>query len=201
MAGGREHLMEAAERLFADAGYSATGVRHICSAAGVTQPTLYHFFGSKEKLLLELIQDRYNAYGAGMDEVLGQADDPEEMLERYVTFIIGGMTERPLTAKFLFGILFGPQQDIPKAALHPIIGRHEKLLNRHLRRTAPDVDRRRIDFVAVSVYGMIAPAVLQFLTYGIDQFPRNMATVLASRAAAILNDDGPIFNWPSGADS
>ncbi len=43
-------LFEAAIPLFARKGYAATSVRDIVRAAGVTAPSLYHHFGSKEGL-------------------------------------------------------------------------------------------------------------------------------------------------------
>ena len=41
---------------FAVKGYDATSVREICEAAGITKPTLYHFFGSKDGVLQALVQ-------------------------------------------------------------------------------------------------------------------------------------------------
>ena len=50
-----ERILSSALDLFALNGYDATAVREICEAAGITRPTLYHFFGSKEGLLRSLI--------------------------------------------------------------------------------------------------------------------------------------------------
>jgi AcrR family transcriptional regulator len=55
----REELMEAALRLFTQRGYSATTVRELVEAAGVTKPVLYYYFGSKEGLFLELMQTHF----------------------------------------------------------------------------------------------------------------------------------------------
>lgn len=43
-----ERILSTALDLFAIKGYDATAVREICEAAGITKPTLYHFFGSKD---------------------------------------------------------------------------------------------------------------------------------------------------------
>ncbi|MDF1791267.1 MAG: TetR/AcrR family transcriptional regulator [Thalassobaculaceae bacterium] len=51
----RESCLEAAERLFADQGFAATGMRQIGSAAGVTIATLIYHFGAKEKLYGEVL--------------------------------------------------------------------------------------------------------------------------------------------------
>ncbi len=54
----RARLLDRALELFAAHGYDAIGVQEICQAAGVTKPTLYHYFGSKRGLLESLVQER-----------------------------------------------------------------------------------------------------------------------------------------------
>ena len=48
-------IMQKALSLFSAFGYEATGTQQICDAAGVTKPTLYHYFGSKLGLLQALL--------------------------------------------------------------------------------------------------------------------------------------------------
>jgi len=50
-------LLDVALSLFSQRGYAAVGVQEIVEAAGLTKPTLYHYFGSK-KGLLEALLDR-----------------------------------------------------------------------------------------------------------------------------------------------
>ena len=54
----RTHLIDQALRLFAERGYDAVSVQEIVDAAGVTKPSLYHYFGSKHGLLHALLQER-----------------------------------------------------------------------------------------------------------------------------------------------
>ncbi|HYG94287.1 MAG TPA: TetR/AcrR family transcriptional regulator [Blastococcus sp.] len=53
----RQEIIDAAATLFADKGYTATGVIELCQAVGLGKGALYHYIGSKENLLVE-IQDR-----------------------------------------------------------------------------------------------------------------------------------------------
>ncbi len=46
----KKAILRVAARLFATRGFEATSVREIVEAAGVTKPTLYYYFGSKEGL-------------------------------------------------------------------------------------------------------------------------------------------------------
>lgn len=63
----REKLMEAALKLFTQRGYSATTVRELVEAAGVTKPVLYYYFGSKEGLFLELMRAHFGRLEAVVD--------------------------------------------------------------------------------------------------------------------------------------
>jgi TetR/AcrR family transcriptional regulator len=63
----REKLMEAALTLFTQRGYSATTVRELVEAAGVTKPVLYYYFGSKEGLFLELMRTHFGRLEAAVD--------------------------------------------------------------------------------------------------------------------------------------
>ena len=47
----REMIMRCAKTLFYAKGYDAVGVQKIVDKAGVTKPTLYYYFGSKQGLM------------------------------------------------------------------------------------------------------------------------------------------------------
>src|SRR5690242_9494422 len=47
----KERLLDAAEQLIADQGYSGTSLRQIISAAGANLASVHYHFGSKEELL------------------------------------------------------------------------------------------------------------------------------------------------------
>lgn len=51
----RSNILDAAEELFADKGFDATGVMEIAQNAGVPKSLIYYYFESKEKILEELI--------------------------------------------------------------------------------------------------------------------------------------------------
>ncbi len=52
----KDRILEVAARLFAEQGYHATGVAGILRAGGVKSGSLYHFFSSKEDLLVAVMQ-------------------------------------------------------------------------------------------------------------------------------------------------
>lgn len=54
----RGAILEAALAVFSDLGYTQATLNDVAERVGVTKGCLYHYFESKERLLLELIQDR-----------------------------------------------------------------------------------------------------------------------------------------------
>jgi AcrR family transcriptional regulator len=51
----REELLDAAAELFSTVGYGKATTRAIASAAGLRQPSMFHYFSSKEELFAELL--------------------------------------------------------------------------------------------------------------------------------------------------
>ncbi len=64
----KEILLACALRLFSEKGYDNTGVNEIVQAAGVTKPTLYYFFGSKEGLFEAILAQYYGRLNAILAE-------------------------------------------------------------------------------------------------------------------------------------
>jgi AcrR family transcriptional regulator len=55
----RQHLLEAAGRVFADVGYRAATVREICERAGANIAAVNYHFGDKEQLYQAVLQETY----------------------------------------------------------------------------------------------------------------------------------------------
>lgn len=53
-------ILDAATKLFATAGFHATSTRKIAAAAGVSEGTVFHYFGSKNELMLSILNRFYN---------------------------------------------------------------------------------------------------------------------------------------------
>jgi AcrR family transcriptional regulator len=57
----RGAILEAALSVFSDLGYTQATLNDVADRLGVTKGCLYHYFESKERLLLDLIEDRIGA--------------------------------------------------------------------------------------------------------------------------------------------
>ena len=195
--GTRNAILDAAEKLFAERGFAGTSVRDIVRDSQSSPPSLYHFFGSKENLLVELVADRYASYCDALESELASASSAFEVCKQLLDFTLGNMEQQPHTAKFLFSIMFGPQQDIPKEPLRELLVRWELIVQRRLREVAPDVADDRIAFARTMLNGLITPPVLLFLTSGTAVFPLDLSTCFALRVADALTDQHPVCALPS----
>ena len=195
--GTREVLLETAERLFAERGFAATSVRDIVGDADTSAPSLYHFFGSKENLLVELINDRHEAYCDELEADLALAKTPFEVCQRFVKFVLTNMTKRPTTAKFLLGIMFGPRQNIPQDVVGETLARSQEIIQVRLRAVTDGVSESRVVFARMMLLGMVTPAILLFLTSGVQSFSPKLPGCIAHRVVDMLSDAHPICAWPS----
>ena len=83
----RDKIFSIALSLFAVRGYDAVGVQEIVESAGLTKPTMYHYFGSKRGLLDAL----FTEYGGRLNlSVTGAArysgDLPKTLEDLFFTF-------------------------------------------------------------------------------------------------------------------
>ncbi|MEH6586880.1 MAG: TetR/AcrR family transcriptional regulator [Halioglobus sp.] len=68
-------ILDSATQLFAKEGFHGTSTRKIASAAGVSEGTLFHYFSTKNVLLLAILDGFYNdlveSARQGMQEIMG----------------------------------------------------------------------------------------------------------------------------------
>jgi Transcriptional regulator len=85
----RAQILSVAEQLFADQGFDGTSVRDIAQAANVNLAMISYYFGSKEKLLVALIEDRAG-YTLGILEELNrdQSLTPWGKIDRLIDFYV-----------------------------------------------------------------------------------------------------------------
>lgn len=74
------HLLATARHLFLEQGIHATGIDQILKRSGTAKMTLYNNFGSKEALVLAVLQAEESLTLAWLDEILVQEKDPKTAL-------------------------------------------------------------------------------------------------------------------------
>lgn len=77
-------VLEAALHLFARNGYNATGIREIATHSGLTSSTLYHYAGTKDQLLYQILSDSLERYTIASEFLREHCEDPAELLAHLV---------------------------------------------------------------------------------------------------------------------
>lgn len=72
----RRAILQAAERCFAARGPAGASTREIAAAAGVTQPLILHYFGSKEALFQEVVDRAVHRLQSAQAQALSEETDP-----------------------------------------------------------------------------------------------------------------------------
>lgn len=65
----RDRMLDAAERLFARYGYSATSVAQICKESGLPNGSLYYHFGGKANVVVALLDRGTSGFTTGLGPV------------------------------------------------------------------------------------------------------------------------------------
>lgn len=88
--GARGRLLREGLRLFVQHGFASVSTRQICVAAGVTQPSLYHHFGSKEGLYLAVVEEWLADMRLAMTQAIAQGTTFRARLHNLAIFFWSG---------------------------------------------------------------------------------------------------------------
>jgi len=72
MAMSREYILESAAQVFREKGFHGASMADIAEAVSLQKASLYHHFGSKQEILLELLNRALDMITAQMGQVLAQ---------------------------------------------------------------------------------------------------------------------------------
>lgn len=103
-----ERILTTALDLFAKKGYDATAVREICEAAGITKPTLYHFFGSKDGVFQALVHTGFQQYRAIVDAAMSSPRSFEERVKVLAKSVFESASTKPLFWRFIHTVIWAP---------------------------------------------------------------------------------------------
>jgi AcrR family transcriptional regulator len=90
----RALILQHAQRLFQERGFSAVSMGDIAGAVGVTKPTLYYYFAHKEDLYTEMVVDILERIGGGLARILHEQHTVEA---RLLAFATNGLVRVPRT--------------------------------------------------------------------------------------------------------
>jgi AcrR family transcriptional regulator len=108
-----DRILKKALELFSDKGYDATSVREICEAAGITKPTLYHFYGSKEGVYQAIVEGALERFQADLTDALQGEGSLRDRLVRMARSYVEATRREPDLARFILALIHNPPRSAP----------------------------------------------------------------------------------------
>jgi AcrR family transcriptional regulator len=136
-----DRILIRALELFSDKGYDATSVREICEAAGVTKPTLYHFYGSKEGVYRAIVDGALERFRTELKGALLQDGPLRERLVRMAVAYVEAALRQPDLARFLMALIHNPPRSAPAT---DFLGVYDDVLGALARTIATAIERGEI---------------------------------------------------------
>lgn len=99
----RERLIDATIDLVWQSSYGAVGVDAICERSGVKKGSFYHFFSSKDELVVAALEHHWETRRPVLDSIFSPSRPALERLERY----LGYTYERQVEIRKKYGRVLG----------------------------------------------------------------------------------------------
>jgi AcrR family transcriptional regulator len=115
----RQHILRAALKHFANAGYAATSVQQIVGTAKVSKPALYYHFRDKAALFGALVNEAHDGRFRVVQEAAARATDfPGQLREVLVALFDYFSKNRELT-RIAFSTAYAAPGEVPPGLCHP----------------------------------------------------------------------------------
>ena len=112
----RQHILRAALKRFADAGYAATSVQQIVDDAKVSKPALYYHFADKARLFQALVHEAHDDRYRLLQEAARNASGIQAQLEAVLTALFAYFRENRELMRIAFATMFAAPGEVPKDA-------------------------------------------------------------------------------------
>ena len=119
----RGRILDTALSLFYEKGYDAVSVQNIVNAVGITKPTLYYYFGSKQGLLQALVDENS---GIMLERLQGEDvidKDVKMTLMKVAEVFVRYALERPKFYYYMLAMMYSARSGEPYAIAAPWLER------------------------------------------------------------------------------
>ncbi len=123
----REHILQAATRLFSDKGYAATSMREVAAAVGCTKPALYYHFDSKEALFLAAVRTHSCHYTQLIRRIFALPGSLHDKLRGAMEAYFAHIQAHPEAMRLLMTAEHRPEQGMPEIDMISLHQEHLQL--------------------------------------------------------------------------
>ena len=117
----RDKILNCSLNLFCRKGYESVAVSQICKEAGITKPTLYHYFKSKYGLLEALLEEKYNEYGLRLEQESYSDDNIEKVLHNMARIYMEYASANMNVHLLFLALEYSPKESESYKAIKPYV--------------------------------------------------------------------------------
>ena len=175
-----DRILNKSLELFSSKGYEATSVREICEAAGITKPTLYHFYGSKEGVYRALVDGTLDAFRRAVSAEI-EAPGPAEARLRAVarTYFDFASRQKELM-RFIMSLVHNPASSAPRTDFprfyEEIVGRVAACVQEGVDRG--DFRKGPVEVRMLTFMGALGEAMCGYVIVGRPELTRELADAI-----------------------
>lgn len=153
----KETILTTALKLFAAEGYENVGVQKIVAAVDITKPTLYHYFGSKNGLLVAVLERYSEPFLKDLQAAARYEGDVTLTLERIVNTYFRFAVDAPEFYRFALSTYPAPKESEVSQTFYPFLEQQYNILETVFAQAAKDHGnmRGRSKRYAITFLGMI----------------------------------------------
>jgi AcrR family transcriptional regulator len=146
----RELVLDAAERVMAERGFEAATLALVVDEAGIPMSSVYHYFGSKDGILLAVMERGANRFFADLPDLERRMGRPAEHLANVISTAVSTLDRHPSFLRLLIALAVQPPPG-SESDVQAVVGRiRAKALDRLRRqlqiafgeeRAGPNIDQ------------------------------------------------------------
>ncbi|HEX3791533.1 MAG TPA: TetR/AcrR family transcriptional regulator [Pseudonocardiaceae bacterium] len=146
----RQRVLAACVGIFSRRGYRGTSMNEIAAEVGLSKPTLYHYFRSKEDILVRLYEDVMEQSLSSAHQIMAAAEDPFEGLRQLIAYRVRYTCENQAIHK----VFFEEEDELPPELLRTVLDQRREFedvlkvaVTEHLTRTGQELPTSTTLFV------------------------------------------------------
>lgn len=132
----RQKLLDCALVLFSQRGYDGVAVSEVVDAAGVTKPTLYHYFLNKRGILDALLQREFNPMLSDLMKAATYQGDIVLTLENITRVYFEKAKHSRVFYRMQLSMVYSPPESEEHQAIHPFVITQREVLEGIFTQTA-----------------------------------------------------------------